>query len=147
MRLRKQRHRWSCGLACVAMIADKSYDNVIDDYWDQEDNEVYWKWIEEHKAWHIDYGTTTMDLHKLLYGYRINSNKRCVAYTGSLKLPDLSILVVSLRKEIMNGRKETCWHWVVSERQGRRFQVYDPFYGKMFLKDCGRIESYIRIHT
>ena len=147
IKLKKQRHVWSCGLACVAMVAKQAYNNVIDDYWDQESDEIYWKWIEERKTWQLGYGTTTKDLHNLLDGYGIETNKRCVPYKGSDKLPDLSILVVMKRKEVQNGRKETCWHWVVCKREGRKFKVLDPWYGERTLKDCGKINSFIRIHT
>ena len=146
IKLKKQRHLWSCGLACVAMISRKSYNNVIDDYWIQE-KDIFWKYINEHKRWVIDYGTNTIDLHKLLDDYGIGSNKRCVPYKGSDKLPDLSILVISKRKERINGKQKTCWHWVVCKREGRNFKVLDPYHGERTLKDCGKINSYIRIHT
>ncbi len=147
MRLKTQRHVRSCGLACVAMIADKSYATVLQDYEDLDDAPIYWEWWDEKKLWSLDYGTTTFDLHFMLRHYEVRSNKRRIAYKGRDCLPDLSILTTCLRKEMYNGRMVNMWHWVVSEKQGSRFQIYDPWFGMQTLRDIKPIESYIRIHT
>ena len=145
IKLKKQRHLFSCGVACVAMIADKSYNTVINHVEDMYD--VYWKYINKTKKWVIGYGTTTRVLHELLAEYDITSNQRCIRYKGRDALPELSILTITLRDEIINDYKTTCWHWVGGKREGRKFKIFDPWDGVRSLRSIGRIESYIRIHT
>lgn len=147
MRLKKQRHVRSCGLACVAIIADKPYAAVIQDYEELEAEPIYWEWWDERKLWALTYGTTTMDLHSMLDHYGVQSNKRRIAYKGRDCLPDLSILTTCLRQEMYNGKMKTFWHWVVCEKKGRATKIYDPWYGMQTLREIQPIESYIRIHT
>lgn len=147
MRLKKQRHVNSCGLACVAIITDKPYATVIQDYEALEDEPIYWEWWDERKLWELTYGTTTINLHDMLYHYGVQSNKRRIKYTGRDCLPDLSILTTCLRQEMYNGKKTTFWHWVVCEKKGRTTKIYDPWSGMQTLRDIKPIESYIRIHT
>jgi len=146
IRLKKQRHGWSCGLACVAMVAKKPYNTVIADFEDMYDT-LYWDYHNESKTWVIGYGTRIDDLYELFAEYDVTSNQRCIRYKGRGALPELSILAINLRDEIINDRKSKCWHWVVCKREGRKFKIFDPWSGMRSLRSLGRIESYIRIHT
>ena len=147
LKLRKQRHDWSCGLACVAMIADKPYNTVIADFENMYDT-LYWNYLNKSKQWVIGYGTSTSDLYDLFTEYGVTSNQRMIRYKGRDALPELSILAINERDEIVNWRKARCWHWVVCKREGRKFKIFDPWDGVRSLQSLGRtIESYIRIHT
>lgn len=149
MRLKQQRHIRSCGLACVAIIADQPYKTVIDDFEDLADkagNPIEWSWKSGNKRWYIGYGTTTKDLHVLLDYYGVKSNQRRVKYKG--KLPDVSILTINPRYEKLGGNMELCWHWVVCLREDGAFRILDPWKGeRKTLGDVGKIDSYMRIHT
>ena len=149
MRLKQQRHIRSCGLACVAMIADQPYKTVVDDFEDLADkvgNPIEWNWKSDNKRWYIGYGTTTKDLHVLLDYYGVKSNQRCVTYKG--KLPDVSILNIDSRHERLGGKMVHCWHWVVCLREDEAFRILDPWKGKRkTLEDVGAIDSYMRIHV
>jgi len=147
MRLRQQRHVQSCGLACVAMITNQSYNTVLQDYEDLGDGPIYWEWWDERKTWSLNYGTTTMNLYNMLAYYGVQSNKRSLSYKGRDCLPDLSILTTCLRQEDWNGRKRTFWHWVVCEKERRTTKIYDPWYGMQTLNNIRPVESYMRIHT
>ncbi|KKM21269.1 hypothetical protein LCGC14_1637130 [marine sediment metagenome] len=113
MRLRQQRHVRSCGLACVAIIANQPYNAVLQDYEDLSDEPTYWEWWDERKVWSLNYGTNTMNLHDMLAHYGVQSNKQRISYSGRDCLPDLSILTIHLRQEAWNGIKTTFWHWKV----------------------------------
>jgi len=139
IKLRTQRHKYSCGLACVAMVANKAYDQVVLDYthyeYDGETPQVF----REGRVVN-GFGTGKLDLHNLLDLYGIQSNRTLTKYKGRDSLPELSILVVNKRE---NG-----WHWVVCVKEGyRKYTVYNPSRGKQSLRECGPITSFLRIHT
>ena len=133
LRFKKQRHQRSCGLTCVAIIADKPYATVIQDY--EKDNQLYWEWGDRKKSWSLSYDTTTKDLYTLLSKYGVTCSKKRVKYQGKESLPDLSILAAFSRQERMGGRKGEHWHWVVCEHNNDCFTVYDPLYGIRTLED------------
>lgn len=147
VRLRKQRHLTGCGIACVAMVANQAYDTVLNDYINLSNGQTH-LWIDENKHWAHYYGTRTFHIHTLLEGYGINSNKRCIKYKGKKNLPDLSILVTDFRREKINSRIETHWHWVVCAKEENELIIYDPYTG--YIKPLDKTikpASYIRIRA
>jgi ABC-type bacteriocin/lantibiotic exporter with double-glycine peptidase domain len=142
IKLRTQRHKISCGLACVAMVANKAYDQVVLDYTHYEYDGKIPQVFREGRVVH-GFGTSTLDLYNLLDLYGIRSNRTLTKYKGRDSLPDLSILVVCKRPS--GGG----WHWVVCAKEGyRKFTIYNPnaFNKKQSLKDYRPITSFLRIH-
>lgn len=144
MRLRKQRHNFSCGLACVAMVANKPYKTVLADF-----RRLYRKEVKKllyNGRWIIDYSTATIHLHGLLKHYGIRAGKTLRKYKGKDCLPEISILETMLRGEQFGLKTEDCWHWVVAVKKGRNVTVYDPDVGVRTLREVSPVSSYIRIY-
>jgi hypothetical protein len=130
------------------MVANQAYKTVLNDYINLSNGQIHRLWIDESKNWAFHYGTTTSRIHNLLKGYGIKSNKRCIKYKGKKNLPDLSILVTNLRREKIDSRMGTHWHWVVCAKEENKFITYDPYTGAIKpLDKTTKPASYIRIHT
>ena len=149
IRLKNQQHMRTCGQTCVAMIANKSYKQVLKDF-----KRIYFPKCKNIPSWNfdgvrmLDLGTNPIDLHIMLRKYSIKANKRITKYTGRDCLPELSILNV-LPREVLNDDGETVisGHWVVCVKRGRKFVVYDPYFGEGNLRNYKPIRHFIKIHT
>lgn len=147
IRLKKQQHMRSCGQTCVAMIANKSYEQVLTDF-----KRIYFPKYKKIPSWifngkrRLVLGTHSIDLHVMLRKYGIKTNKRITKYTGRDCLPNLSILNVLPRKIVIDGKTYTSGHWVVCVKRGRKFVVYDPLFGENTLRDYRPIRHFIKIH-
>lgn len=149
IRLKKQLHMRSCGQTCVSMVANKSYKQVLKDF-----KRIYFPKCKTLPSWTFsgvrmsDLGTNAIDLHILLRKYGIKTNKRITQYTGRKCLPELSILNV-LPREVLNDDEKIVisGHWVVCVKRGRKFVVYDPYFGEKNLRNYKPIRHFIKIHT
>lgn len=143
LRLRKQRHKAACGLACVSMITNKAYNTIVDDFdmlAELNEEPVEWGYVERGKCYCWWYFTSTYDLHYLLNYYGIKSHKRWSLYTGRDSLSDISILAVNKTKK--------GWHWVVAEKTKTHVRILDPWRGEGKLNDYrGKVHAYIKVEV
>lgn len=147
MRYIKQRHVHSCGIACVAMIANKAYETVLQDYIDY-DEPIYWVWKEENQRWCLDFGTSMSDLSYMLNHYGIKTNKRLRKYKNQDELPDTCIMNAYVRKATIGGKTYYTGHWVVCVKEGRKYRILDPWHGEKTLQDIHYdIDTYVRVHV
>lgn len=123
------------------MIADVAYNKVVEDFQTMIDEPV--GWIVRDGTHHLSYYTNLEHLHILLSKHGIRLNKRWFLYKGKDQLPDLSILVVNRRRR---GSRYG-WHWVVCERNGETFEIYDPCIGQYEISDYLNIYAYAKVHT
>lgn len=144
MRLRLQRHSFSCGLACVATIANKPYATVLRDYRRLFRKDA--KKVLYNGRWIIDYSTETRHIYHLLKHYGIRAGKTMRTYRGKDYLPELSILETKLHKEKFGLKIEDCWHWVVAKKEGNRVKIFDPNVGMRTLREVGPISAYLRVY-
>lgn len=146
--LKKQQHKRSCGQTCVAMIANKSYKQVLKDfkkiYYPRHKNIPFRTWGGVQV---LSLGTHPRDLHILLKKYDIKTNKRVTKYTNKDCLPELSILNVFPCKTIIDGKTYTSGHWIVCIKHGRKFVIYDPWFGEMDLRNYKPIRHFIKIYV
>ncbi|NRB38353.1 MAG: hypothetical protein HRU20_07770 [Pseudomonadales bacterium] len=98
-----------CGLACVAMLAGKSYRSVKKVAIDKYDLEC---------DGHLYTGTTALVNLGREYGVDIGVKRR--KFKGFENLPDRAILAINYRE------KDGNWHWVVFQRKNGQEFVLDP---------------------
>ena len=124
MRLQQQQNKFGCGLACVAMITSVPYREIRDDYIDLNGDPEF-MYIKNKGLTVKNYGTNVTNLHEIceLYGLRINKTE--TDFTSWDDLPDVAILAINYRTEIVSGMRRHCWHWVVWNRE--LDCVFDPF--------------------
>jgi len=141
IRFRKQRHKRSCGLACVSMIADVAYNTVLNDFemlLNEHGHDLYWTMY--NNRWVLDYSTSSDDLHYLLKYYGIKSNKnekRYKLYDVARKeyLPKVAILSVA--------RRRSSWHWVLWADE----RIYDPKIGPVPVDYWKNVWGYITVKS
>lgn len=109
MRRKKQHDATDCGLACVAMLAKVSVDDV------KRKARDLFNWADEN-----DFSTEGPELRKLLNFYKIQTAKRLVPFNGWDKLPSLCILAINYHE------MDETWHWVIFERKDGEKSVTDP---------------------
>lgn len=100
-----------CGLAVVATLAEKPYDEVK-----RYANSV--GIYAEDKKLH----SGTAYVRKLLTHYGVKSSDLENPFESWDKLPDTALL--SIKHHMENG--ESCWHWTVFHRSGGKAVVLDP---------------------
>lgn len=100
-----------CGLACVAMLAGRSYQDVK-----IKANQMG-IFAEDEKLW-----SETIYVRELLkeYGIKVSAQER--KFTSWEALPALAL--ISIKYRIENNRP--LWHWVVFCGQGDGRMVLDP---------------------
>ena len=126
MRLQQQQNKFGCGLACVAMIAGTPYREIREVFRELNgDPEFMFVPRPNHNMVVKNYGTNVTNLQQILDLYNIRANKSETKFTGWDNLPDVAILAVNFRKELVGGEKKECWHWVVWNRE--LDCVLDPF--------------------
>lgn len=125
MRRVKQKDSNGCGLACIAMLANKTYKEV--------------RKIAVTKVGLGDGGfyTGTKELRALSDHYGIVLGKRRRPFKSFAALPETAILAINYKKA------EDRWHWVVYRRSPKDEFIYDP---KKTIKsnkrrDFGRIKE------
>lgn len=147
MRYKKQRHVHSCGIACVAMIANKAYDTVLQDYIDLDDEPIYWVWKEETQSWCLNFGMSISCLAYMLNQYGIKINKRMLKYKGRDKLPDTCIMNTCVRVATIGGKTYKTGHWVVCTKEESKYRILDPWFGEKTLQDMHyEIDTYVKVH-
>lgn len=99
-----QQHPTSCGLACVAMVADITYQTVI-----QRTNELG---VLKKSGY---YGTTSRDLVAILKSFDIHTARR-TSLTNWLDVPQITIV----------GVNPSGPHWVVAVRSQTDYYIFDP---------------------
>lgn len=151
MKFRRQENQRGCGLACVAMICDVPYKAVRKEFIEQNGEPEY-DYSPIRGSTTKRYGTTSTDLHLLFAANDVKSNQKLLSFKGWDKLPDICILSVNHRKELMGGTKRSMWHWVVYD--GINEVVYDPYIyndksRSNIRKDYKRMRPkyYLRVHT
>lgn len=98
----KQIHRTGCGVACIAMLAENTYENVLHVFKDScglsEDDSFL---------------TNAIDLHNLgaLFGLKLSKKRIAFRSDNRRFLPSKAILAINYKEE-----KEQ-WHWVVYLRE------------------------------
>lgn len=105
----KQLHTTGCGIACVAMLTNKTY-NLIDQ---QAVDEKFFKPTGKRY-------TTSRQLSLLAAKHNINIDSRRKAFKGFDRLPDRAILSVKMAGSVRN------WHWIVFYRLEDSIFLLDP---------------------
>lgn len=109
MRLVKQKHNYGCGIAAVATLTGRPYDNIMNLY-----NGIF------HKSGY--YGTSTLELHYLLLLLGYNSPCRLRSLRSS-NYRDLEVdAILKVPFEITVPKP---WHWVVWD--ATRCRILDPY--------------------
>ncbi len=111
MKLIKQKLGSDCGIACVAMLTTKSYDEVYERF----------KTLFPDKVRDKSYYTDFHEIEKMLNEYNVHISRKH-RFRKWESLPILSLLWTKYNK------KDQSWHWVVFERnQDGVGLVYDPW--------------------
>lgn len=106
-----QQEKTGCGLACVAMLAGKSYDEV------KRKANSLGIFFEDEKLW-----SKTDYVRRLLDQYNIKVSGTEVPFSTWEELPSLALLAIKFHYE--NSRP--FWHWTVYHRTGTKQIVHDP---------------------
>lgn len=97
-----------CGLACIAMLANKTYKTVR-------------KVAERLEIKNQDkFYTGTKDLRELSQYFGIDIGFKRVKFNSYKSLPNIAILAINYREKSEN------WHWVVYYRTDNDEYVLDP---------------------
>lgn len=99
-----QQHPTSCGLACVAMVADVTYQTIM-----KRTNELR---VLKKTGY---YGTTSRDLIAILKSFDIRTARR-IDFASWLDVPQVTIVRVN-----PSGP-----HWVVAVRSSADYYIFDP---------------------
>lgn len=100
-----------CGFACVAMLADRSYEEV------KNKANSLGIFSEDENLW-----SDTGYVRRLLDEYKIEASSIEEPFLGWEALPNLALL--SIKYRIENGRP--FWHWTVFQRSEGEEIVHDP---------------------
>lgn len=109
MRRVVQKDATGCGLACIAMLAERKYEEVK-------------SLAMEELNFEIDGYFYTQTKHLVALGnkFNIKIGKRRRKFKGYKFLPDKAILAINYDKEFNS------WHWVVYHRSASGDYVLDP---------------------
>lgn len=127
----RQEHRTGCGIACVAMIADVSYLEVL------EIARQKFRWLDTRRTFY----TSSKQLQELLCAFKIKAQKgRAIRKWSSL--PEMAIVGIN------HNKKSDTWHWVIFRRDADVMYVHDPQskhgtrtdFGRMRLRSCMPID-------
>lgn len=106
-----QQDQTGCGIACVAMLTDTSYEEV------KATAASLGVVPADKKLW-----SDTMYVRTLLRNSSISCSDSEVPFTTWQALPDLALIAINYRLE--NGMP--LWHWSVFKRETQGAVVYDP---------------------
>jgi|SaaInl8_200m_RNA_FD_contig_21_1650833_length_515_multi_8_in_0_out_0_1 ABC-type bacteriocin/lantibiotic exporter with double-glycine peptidase domain len=112
IKLIKQFDETGCGIACIAMLANKDYEKVKGDLLIQE------KWTKRKRNFY----TKVHQLQKLLKIYKIESQVAKFKNWNSLK----SFSIVGVNSD------EGYFHWVISVKTKVSFLIIDPEFGEVY---------------
>lgn len=126
----QQKHRTGCGVACVAMIAGKSYSSVM------KNAQLILGWEKSKRTFYTD----SSDLTKLLHSFSIKSEK-CRAVRKWSSISETAIVAIN------HNERTNIWHWVVYHREADTSYVLDPQSKREVRKDFSRmrLRSYIPV--
>ncbi|HEY1268931.1 MAG TPA: cysteine peptidase family C39 domain-containing protein [Candidatus Binatia bacterium] len=111
MKIVLQEDETGCGLACVAMIAGKTYPEV------KQTAAQLGIRVKDKKLY-----SDTQYVRRLLRRFRIETSPAEKPFASWDALPDRALLSIKYHKE--NDRP--MWHWVVFERNEGQAAVLDP---------------------
>lgn len=106
-----QKDQTGCGLACVAMITSRTYDEI------KTKANSLGIFTGDERLW-----SETHYVRRLLKAYSVKISKKEVPFSSWEELPDLALLAIKHR--IVNGKP--LWHWTVFNRKAEGPSVYDP---------------------
>jgi len=106
-----QEERTGCGIACVAMLSNQSYQHA------RKIAKQLGISAEDPELW-----SETMYVRKLLAYLKIKISDREKPFQDWNRLPDRALLAIKWHVE--NGTP--FWHWTVFIREGQRTYVLDP---------------------
>lgn len=106
-----QKDKTGCGVACVAMIAGKNYEEV------KLKANSLGIFTEDKKLW-----SETNYVRKLLKEYQISCAEVEEPFSEWAALPDIALL--SIKYRIEHGKP--LWHWTVFQRKNGISIVHDP---------------------
>lgn len=112
MRLVKQEYNTSCGIACVAMLAGKSQNAVMQKAIKLFNWEYSQEFLEENSR------TNSRDLIRLLAKFGLTAILKKFESWDALE--GRNIVAVRFYKETNR------WHWIVTERKGSKLKILDP---------------------
>lgn len=114
-----------CGIACIAMIVGKTYQ------------EVKAKMIEgQFFVKCTDFGTTFKDLQNALKLYNINTNPK-------KKFKKWQNIPAKIAISSTNYDAQGIWHWVVFVRDVEGYYIYDPGKRRKRIRDLrGKMSGY-----
>lgn len=100
-----------CGFACIAMLADTSYEEV------KKKANSLGIFSEDENLW-----SETGYVRRLLKEYQIEASSTEVPFSTWDALPNLALLAIKFHLE--KGRP--FWHWTVFIRSGAKEIIHDP---------------------
>jgi ABC-type bacteriocin/lantibiotic exporter with double-glycine peptidase domain len=106
MRYVAQKEVCGCGLACIASIVGRSYEEV----------QVVSEFLLEHNCENV--GTTTFELHVILLAYGYSTPRRLIPFRNKFHKKKLSDLETDALLKVGE------WHWCVWDAKRKR--VIDP---------------------
>ena len=112
MRIIQQIYPTSCGIACVAMLAGKSHNAVMQKAIELFDWEFSQQFLEDNSR------TNSRDLIRLLAKFGLTAKLK--KFESWDVLEGRNIVAVRFNKETNR------WHWIVAERKGSKLAVLDP---------------------
>jgi ABC-type bacteriocin/lantibiotic exporter with double-glycine peptidase domain len=111
----RQEDDTGCGIACVAMLANKPYSRVKSDLYQKK------HWAPHRKI----IRTESEDLEDLLQRYNIDCEK--FTFKDWEELKGVAILAVNAKNSV--------WHWVISLKTNNRFLIIDPSLAEVYQAD------------
>ncbi len=106
-----QEEETGCGLACVAMLADKSYAQI------KTFANSLGIYAEDKNLWyHTDY------VRQLLKEYNLYCSEKELPFISWNQLPNLALLATKYHYE----EGKPFWHWCVFVRENNQSLVLDP---------------------
>jgi predicted double-glycine peptidase len=106
----KQKHETGCGIACVATLSNKKYDQVLDD------SRELFLWGERKSSFY----TSGKNIRDLLRSYGIESDRGRRISSWKNLMGRCSTAIVAINP---HGRY---WHWVVFIKEKNGEFILDP---------------------
>ena len=110
--IRQPQNSTLCGIACVAMIAEKSLTVVILKAID------LFKW--DPKTVKTDSRTSRNDILRLLAKYGFSQRNTFKNFSSWGNIEGLNLVAVRYSSKTGN------WHWIVAKRNRTTLKIYDP---------------------
>lgn len=128
IRLVKQRKKNDCGIACVAMLTNRIYKDVVATCGlaDREDLPAH---DRDLRRW-----------FKLL-GHAMGPEQRATDWNEVSELDESVLVAVNLTTR----DEESSWHWVVVDPSGSAPKMFDPLKGERKLDKRTNVYSYFKV--